>query len=366
MSGRRKLGWGAAAVVNLLAIAAILGIAELGARHLAGGGPTDRDEQLPMCRSDTATVWRYKPDVALGYRAPEFRMDIRTNGSGFRSPAEAADDRRPVVLFIGDSFTFGWGVAEEERFSEVMARQLGGVRIVNAGHWMYAFDQQLVLLKELIARHKPAVVVQGFYWMHVRTLVHHGLERGADGSIVAVRAPSLKVDPQGVLRFHSEWVDDPPFGSQLAALAARWVLNRDVRRQAAAWVDYMQPGSTKDSELWAMADESVSQTIAALRTAGIPYVPFLIPVSVEVGGSGWSHVGWMGKDPPAGVDVALPLRRVAAMLETRGTPVIDLTEPLKARGGAALYFPMDGHWTADGHRVVGERLARDVARALDR
>ena len=292
-------------------------------------------------------------------------MAVQTNAEGLRSATNASDGG-PTILFVGDSFTFGWGIAEERRFSDLIGRRLGNVRVVNAGHWMYAFDQQLVLLKELVQRHRPAMVVQGFYWLHVRTLFNHTLRRGPDGALLAVEAPSLQVDGRGVLRFHSDWIDDPPLGSQLLAGAARGLLNRDLRRQAATWVEYMRPESTRDAGPWTMTDDLVGETIAFLREAGVAYVPFLIPSSVEVGGTAWSHVGWSGTEPPAGIDVALPMRRLAGMFARRGTRVIDLTGPLKSQGGPALYYPIDGHWTDAGHRAADDALTRAVAKSLGR
>ena len=167
MTWRTTRRWAAVAAFNLAAIALVLGAAELGVRLMSGADRTDQDDQLPMCRADPLTVWRYKPDVRLTYRAPEFEMQVRTNEEGLRSAATSAGPG-PTVLFIGDSFTFGWGVSEAERYTDAIGRQLGGVRTVNAGHWMYTFDQQLLLMRQLIERHRPAVVVQGFYWMSGR------------------------------------------------------------------------------------------------------------------------------------------------------------------------------------------------------
>jgi acetyltransferase AlgX (SGNH hydrolase-like protein) len=169
-----------------------------------------------------------------------------------------------------------------------------------------------------------------------------------------------------VLRFHSDWIDDPPLGSQLLAMAARGLLNRDLRRQAATWVAYMRPGSTTDAGLWTMTDDLVGETLKFPRGAGVAYVPFLIPSSVEVGGTAWSHLGWLGKEPPTGIDVALPARRLTAMFEKRGIHVIDLTESLKSHGGPALYYPLDGHWTDASHRAASDALTMAVARSLGR
>ncbi len=369
---KRKIsGWAFVVAFNVAAIVAVLGVGELGARWMSGPTGTDQDDQLPMCRPDALTIWRYRPDVRLTYRTPEFETEIRTNEIGLRQgPIGPAAEGVTTVLFIGDSFTFGWGVDVAQRYSEVLARLMAEqqpgtrLRIVNAGHWMYTFDQQLVLMKEMIERYRPAVVVQGFYWMHVRTLFNHHLQYGPAGMLEAVTDSKIYVSDSGILKFRSDWLERPPLGSQLAALVARWLLNRDLRERAGDTVDFMRPGSTKDEALWSLTDRLVGETIRTLRTAGIAYVPFLIPTSVEVGGTQWRHLNWTAATPPTGVDSDLPAARLAAMFTRDGASIVPMAAPMRERGGATLYLPQDGHWNAQGHAVVAEILAPHVGRAL--
>lgn len=376
MKKRKTPGWAFVVAFNIVAIAAVLGAAELGARWIAGSDGTDQDDQLPMCRPDALTIWRYRPDVHLTYRAPEFEMQIRTNDAGLREgPIAPASDDVTTVLFIGDSFTFGWGVTEAERYSEVLARLLAEgrpgtrLRIVNAGHWMYASDQQLVLMKEMIERYRPAIVVQGVYWMHIRTLFNHRLVRAADGTLLSVEDSKIKVSDRGILKLRSDWLERPPLNSQLVALVARALLNRDVIEKAGEWVDYFRPGKTPDEGLWALTDDIVGETIRTLQARGIAFVPFLVPSIVEVTGSNWTAVGWKRPAPPPDVDIGLPARRMASIFAKHGTELIALAAPLRERAGreqagAGLYFPQDGHWTADGHAAVAEILMPHLIRAL--
>lgn len=370
MKRRKTSGWAFVVAFNIVAIAAVLGAAELGARWMAGAG-TDQDDQLPMCRADPLTIWRYRPDVRLTYRAPEFEMQVRTNEAGLRQgpiAPEAADVT--TVLFIGDSFTFGWGVAEEQRYSEVLARlvaeQRPGIRlrIVNAGHWMYASDQQLVLMKEMIERYRPSIVVQGLYWMHIRTLFNHRLVRAPDGTLQAVEDSKIKVSDRGVLKLQSDWLERPPLNSQLVATVARALLNRDVLERASEWVDYFRPGKIPDDALWALTDDIAGETIRTLRGSGIAYIPFLVPSIVEVTGSNWTAVGWKRPTPPTDVDIDLPARRMAAIFSKHGSQLVEMAAPLRERAGASLYFPQDGHWTMQGHAAVAEILTPHLDRVL--
>ncbi len=371
MAKQKTSGWAFVVAFNIVAIVAVLGLAEAGARWIAGSGDTDQDDQLPMCRSDALTIWRYRPDVRLTYRTPEFEMQIRTNDAGLRQgPIAPAAEDVVTVLFIGDSFTFGWGVAEAERYSEVLARLVAErrpgtrLRIVNAGHWMYTFDQQLVLMKEMIERYRPAVVVQGFYWMHVRSLFNHRLVRAADGTLQSVEDAKIMVNDRGILKFRSDWLERPPLDSQLVAMVARAILNRDLNEKAALWVDYMRPGNTQDESLWVLTGEIVAETIRTLEKAGIAYVPFLVPASVEVTDGNWANVGWTAATPPAEVNPGLPAARLAAMFTRNGTTIVPLAAAMRERFGTALYFPQDGHWTAEGHAAAAAILAPYVDRVL--
>jgi hypothetical protein len=371
MKKRKTSGWAFVVAFNVMAIATVLGVAELGARWMAGSTATDQDDQLPMCRPDALTIWRYRPDIHLTYRAPEFEMQVRTNDAGLRQGPIAPEEADvTTILFIGDSFTFGWGVAEEQRYSEVLARLVAErrpgtrLRIVNAGHWMYASDQQLVLMKEMIERYRPSIVVQGLYWMHIRTLFNHRLVRAPDGTLQAVEDSKIKVSDRGVLKLRSDWLERPPLNSQLVATVARALLNRDVLERAGEWVDYFRPGKTPDEALWALTDDIAGETIRTLRASGISYIPFLVPSIVEVTGSNWTAVGWKRPTPPTDIDIDLPARRMASIFAKHGAQLIEITTSLRDRAGAGLYFPQDGHWTAQGHAAVAESLTPHLDRVL--
>jgi hypothetical protein len=53
----------------------------------------------------------------------DFDVPVRLEGRGFRNP-EAADPAAPLI-FIGDSFCFGWGVLPEQSFPVLVTEQLG-------------------------------------------------------------------------------------------------------------------------------------------------------------------------------------------------------------------------------------------------
>jgi hypothetical protein len=53
---------------------------------------------------------------------PEFRMRLSTNSRGFRGPEPDRPPRSPIV-FLGDSFTLGYGVSDGEEYPALIAAE---------------------------------------------------------------------------------------------------------------------------------------------------------------------------------------------------------------------------------------------------
>ena len=111
-------------------------------------------------------------DTKLGYRT---RANIRnrrvfdnkvlnTNADGFRGLREFSllkDPTKTRILLLGDSFTFGEGVSDDETYADVLQRALPNAEVINAGVHGYAHDQMLVMLREQL-RFKPDIVMLGY------------------------------------------------------------------------------------------------------------------------------------------------------------------------------------------------------------
>ena len=102
--------------------------------------------------------------MKVRHTTPLWSVSVETNSLGRRDPEPAANDRRPVVLGIGDSFAFGWGVDRRESlFSQLGARQANDMRWVNASVPGSGPADQLRRLPTLLDETNPAVVVLAFF-----------------------------------------------------------------------------------------------------------------------------------------------------------------------------------------------------------
>jgi lysophospholipase L1-like esterase len=76
--------------------------------------------------------------------------------------AQVADTRTPRVVFIGDSNTFGFGVATESSFVEVADRLLPGTNAINLGVPGYSSAQGVIVARKYLPILKPKIAVISF------------------------------------------------------------------------------------------------------------------------------------------------------------------------------------------------------------
>lgn len=106
---------------------------------------------------DEHLVWRGRPNAReLVSNSENREIEYRTQAGGWREEGEP----RGGVLVLGDSFTFGTGVAADERFGSRLSQALG-MPVFHAGVMGWAPDQYLLVADQLLS-HKGwrALVVQ--------------------------------------------------------------------------------------------------------------------------------------------------------------------------------------------------------------
>ena len=100
----------------------------------------------------------------------DFKVRITINQQGYRD--RAYGPKQPGVfriLTIGDSFTFGFGVQNDEVFSKVLEAKLHTrttqttFEVINGGASGYSTHQELIFLKEVGLNLEPDLVLVGLY-----------------------------------------------------------------------------------------------------------------------------------------------------------------------------------------------------------
>lgn len=149
--------------------------------------------------------------VPLGAPVP-----LHHDARGFRVAGGAtprAPGRRPRLLFLGDSFTYGRMVAAENTFADLTAARLGG-EALNAGVSGYGLAQMVLRARQLIPDYRPdVVVVQYSPWLVARSIdefapaetgsqeraLHVPAPYYADGSPLRIAPPAFDATPEAAL-----------------------------------------------------------------------------------------------------------------------------------------------------------------------
>ena len=128
----------------------------------------------------------FEPYLTVRYNSPEFHVEARINNLGFRGPDfDLERSERYRVLALGDSFTFGFGVGNEDTWPALLAAELrtwnGGVEVANLGKPGSAPADYADVAERAIPVLKPDLVVIGLL---------QGDDLGQ-----AMRTPRLPKDP---------------------------------------------------------------------------------------------------------------------------------------------------------------------------
>ena len=345
---------------------------ELGARLVSDAphGSSLPFDQLGMCLPDPARVWRYKARHRAKIASDEFETTVETNSWGLRDREIQIDDDAIRVLVIGNSFSFGWGVEADERFSEVLERALRrsgrNVQILNGAHWGYTFDQQYLAARELVRDFRPQIVVQGVYPGHVVTIDEHEWARGADGKIdrVVFREwrNEIRVGTDGRLHRTNALIERPPLGSRLISMSAQRIFRwRQTRSEVSLEIELYRDGTRLDGA-WRKSTEALQQASRFLREQGMIHFVFSVPQDVSLSESEWPEyfrAGAAGGE----LDQGRPYARFAEA--AREAVWMDLHPGFARAFRSDLYFPKDIHWTPAGHALAAELLRPCLEQLVD-
>jgi hypothetical protein len=141
-----------------------LALAEAAARVAAPHWAPQHAERN-FWRYDPLLGWAHRPGQRGAMHHPDFRIQVAISSQGLRDreyPFERTPGRRRMLV-LGDSFAWGFGVEQEEAFSELIEARHPDWEILNAGTSGWGTDQSLLFLGERGMRWRPDVVLLLFH-----------------------------------------------------------------------------------------------------------------------------------------------------------------------------------------------------------
>jgi hypothetical protein len=227
--------------------------------------------------------------------SPARVVEQRVNAQGFRGPLIALERTpgTPRIACLGDSHTFGEGVAEEETWPAHLSRALAApVEVMNCGVNAYDTLQELLWLERRVLAYQPDLVILQYYI-----------------NDAAARDVELPEPVDALLELASPHRDDWIRGLRQRSWLAEFVLDGIYRRRGLGLYSELrtalyEPGNPG----WQRAQDALRGARDLLAERGIPLGVALYPFLVERDGRLTSHAA---------------LEKVAAFCAAEGIPCLD-------------------------------------------
>lgn len=258
---------------------------------------------------------------------PEFTMELTTNSLGFRGP-EPAEFPRGGILFLGDSFTEGYGVNDGEEYPALVRRELekrgSTVPVVNCGQGDIGNGRWLKFLRNEGDRYAPRLVF-------LQVMNNDFFDNLAEDMFVLQENDSLLEYPPaqpGKSRIIQQVIEAVP------GLSYSYLVG--LLRQT-SWVAARGEGMPTSDEDWKKSDRLTYRLVDEI----LLYC---------------QRKGWNA----AVILVGLEGRRLEEMIVTiqaRGVPFI-VTPQVKDK--PELFFVVDQHWNAKGHAYVARQVLERI------
>jgi hypothetical protein len=276
-------------------------------------------QAFPDFKRMTRPTFGYQYDPELGwFPAPRTEatfdfvhgtIPIAHNSKGFRD-IEPSFDARPGVLFLGDSFVWGYAVDAADRFSDRVRSRHPEWQVYNFGVSGYGTDQEYLLLQEHFQDYHPRVVFLVF------CTENDHIDNCSHGDASWAFKPYFRIGSHGLmLRGVPVPCSDRIFFLQHPLLSKSY-LNRLVMR---AWGNFRSPPPLATTDPTNALLEALHKFVA---DHGAVFC-----------------VGLTGADP-----------QVERFLASSRIPYLDLSTDLKLEG--------DWHWSSRGNAFVAEKIEK--------
>ena len=329
--------------------------------------------------------------------AGEFDVHIRTNRRGLRGPDPAVPKPPGTarILMLGDSFTFGFPVRDEETFSALIEQGLRAqdlpVEVVNGGVSGYSPTLHYLLLRDELIELEPDLVVLWYDFGDLqedhqfqKNLIYDGAGRivRCDPRYVNGRfdwgewlrnrsALAKYVYVKGIRTFEKistlgvgNYVRAKLRGERAKVAIARMKSEQGSADQGAydrflLFREYATEASV--APFWELNARYLRMIRDLLAERDIPFMLGVYPYGMVVGPEQWgAGRGFWGFERGRTYDAGLGVSLFTRFSAQEGVPLINAIDHFKEAGRQEpLFYDVDGHFTPAGHRVLAEHVLTD-------
>jgi hypothetical protein len=291
--------------------------------------PLPNRAATPLADYDPRLGWVPKTGTFDRSATEKWKIDeagLRSNGS------TTPQSDRPIVA-VGDSYTFGDEVLDDETWPARLQLKLG-LPVINGGVFAYGIDQAVLRAERLIDTRHPAVVLLAFISDDINRAelaFYNGWKpyfEWANGRLTLKNVPVPR-----------DSLPVPRFARLRSVLSHSYLLSAVLRRAADRWWTYGRAVRARnDGER--VAVELLDRLQMHTRENGASLVVIALPTAGRLGGSGRSP-------------------RIVEQSRARGIDVLDLqplVEGMPADSLATMFRPR-GHYSPPMNQRVADRIA---------
>lgn len=363
--------------VNALSLALLLALSE-GALRLWGPAWLHARMRLVATGKGMAPGWSdaeaeawirngkvigYRPGSSMAIFHAEYSTRATADDLGGRR-VSGAPQGRPLLPFLGDSFTFGVGVEDDETFVSLLQPRFDR-RLVNLGLIGGSLPAYRTIVEE---RHTefgrpPVYVVCVFLGNDLNDLLRAHRRAQAARDAARPRAHTLQ-------RLNRWLYESPLRHLYLTHYAKQWLIpvldtTRDEPVREAIFAAMDPNAEAYRATLRRELERELDRWTRLSERAGFRPIFVLIPDCHQVLETRRKEKARYYRLDPKTLDLRAPNRIVAQALTRRGFPYLDLTQPLADLPvDDAFYYHIDTHLTRSGHAAVATLLGAALSEAV--
>jgi hypothetical protein len=274
----------------------------------------------PTCAVyDTGLFYTLRPGKCT-FENVEFNIDLNINKQGVRDDVGSLDT--PEVIFLGDSFTMGWGIPQDSTFENLVGKALGK-KTLNSGISSYGTVRELEILKRFNRDSLKTVVIQ----YHYSDLLENKEFADRHDSLI-ISSPEKYKQTSDMVRKRSNYF----FGKHTSLLTK-----------------FLLKGMTgKIQERPVTGNEDVQYFIHALQSLGssLEGVNIIVFDIASHGASGNKFLAELQKE----------IENAEYPAHIRNIRVVDI-QPVLSKSD---YFILDDHINSAGHAKVSRELVKAI------
>lgn len=305
-----------------------------------------------VIRYDAALGWSLVPGASLlsvdSQRDFRYRIDVNSFGLRDREIEVEKPAGMRRVLVLGDSFAFGVGLKNEERFSDMLQAMLpDDVQVINCGVPGWGTDQEMVFYETSLRRLQPDLVVLTFLMQN--DVVNNALSGplievgtkprfmcSGDALSLVPPVPPAKLSfaararrslrKSRLLLFVKRRLDMREYRHHVEEDPRFATHGYESHRHLSHWSVYDVRGGDAIDDAWCATERVLARLAQDCRKDSAELVVLAFPSKAEVDQPWCREMMHRTGVDPSHIDFTLPYQRL---------------EPLCAELGVAYYYPID-------------------------